>query len=102
MLSGKLDKIEFIEGDTEVIVTDYKTGKVKSKNEIEGKTKYGTGDMKRQLVFYKLLLDLNQEGKLNMTRGRIEFLEPNESGKIKYEDFDIDIDDVDELKKTIK
>lgn len=96
-LSGKLDKIEFVEeGDAEVFVTDYKTGKLKSRNEIE------KGNYKRQLIFYKLLLDLHNEGRLNMTKGIIEFLEPNESGRIKFEEFEITKEEVKDLKNVIK
>ncbi len=101
-LSGKLDKVEFVDG-AEVIVTDYKTGKVKSRNEIEGKvaSSKGRGNLKRQLNFYKLLLDIYDEGRMNMTKGVIEFLEPNESGKIKFEEFEIKKEEVEELKKII-
>ena len=87
--------------DGEVFVTDYKTGKPKSRNEIEGTTRFGNGNYKRQLVFYKLLLDLYDDGKMNMTKGIIEFLEPNDSGRIKWEEFEIKESEVDELKKTI-
>jgi len=38
-------------------VIDYKTGRPKSRNEIEGNTKNSNGDYKRQLVFYNLLLN---------------------------------------------
>ncbi len=51
LLSGKLDKVEMV-GEKRAVVTDYKTGKQRSRNEIEGKTRYGTGDMLRQLQFY--------------------------------------------------
>ena len=36
-----------------------------------------------------------------MTKGTIEFLEPNESGKIKWEEFLVTDEEVDELKFTI-
>ncbi len=103
VLSGKLDKIEFL-NNKEVRVTDYKTGKVKSRNEIEGKTKSqaGNGDFKRQLVFYKLLLDLSKDLELDMKTGIIEFLEPNEASKIKWEEFEIGKEEVEALKDTIK
>lgn len=111
LLSGKLDKIEFLQGD-KVAVTDFKTGKQKSRNEIEGRTKNGSGDMKRQLVFYKLLLDLHSisshnEGlrgtsEFDMKEGIIEFLEPDEKGRYKREIFEINDEEVVELKKTIQ
>ena len=98
-LSGALDKVEII-GDTNVIVTDYKTGKQKSRNYIEGKTKDSKGDMKRQLQFYKLLLRLH--GRMEMKSGVIEFLEPNDSGNYSREAFEIEEAEVEELKDTIR
>ncbi|HEB13741.1 MAG TPA: ATP-dependent helicase, partial [candidate division CPR3 bacterium] len=75
-LTGKLDKVELGE-DKEVNVVDYKTGRVRSRNEIEGKTKTSTGDYKRQLVFYKLLLDNHKKGKYIMKTGELDFVEPS-------------------------
>jgi DNA helicase II / ATP-dependent DNA helicase PcrA len=100
-LSGKLDKVEFA-GESEVFVTDYKTGKARSRNDIEGKTRESNGNLKRQLVFYKLLLDLYRDGAWNMTKGIIEFLEPNESGKIKWEEFIIEKSEVEDLKDVLR
>lgn len=101
VLSGKLDKIEFLSGSG-VAVTDFKTGKQRSRNEIEGQTKNSDGNMKRQLVFYKLLLDLHDKGKWHMEKGIIEFLEPDERGKYRKEEFEISDKEVEELKKTIE
>jgi len=103
LLSGKLDKLEFL-SDIRVVVTDFKTGKQKSRNEIEGRVRSQAsrgGDMKRQLVFYKLLLELYDPNKFQMEKGIIEFLEPNESGNYKKEEFEITNEEVLELKKTI-
>ncbi len=86
-LTGKIDKLEFI-NEQEVIVIDYKTAKPKSRNEIEGKTKNADGNYKRQLVFYKLLLNLDK--KYTMKYGEIDFIEPNERGIYKKERFEID------------
>lgn len=97
-IRGELDKIEILDGDN-VNVVDYKTGKPKTRNDLEGKTKTSTGDYKRQLTFYKLLLDL--EGKYNMISGEIDFVEPDKKGKYHKEKFVISDTDVDELKKEI-
>lgn len=56
-ITGKLDKIEPIPGSKLVRVVDYKTGKVRSRNDIEGKTASSDGDYKRQLVFYAVLAE---------------------------------------------
>jgi len=98
ILSGKLDKVEVI-GKSKFIVTDYKTGKQKSRNDIEGLTKNSKGDIKRQLQFYKLILELHSN--IKMERGIIEFLEPDNGGKYKKEEFIIEDREVAELKKTI-
>lgn len=98
-LTGNLDKIELIDKN-HVAVIDYKTAKPKSRNEIEGKTKDADGNYKRQLVFYKLLLDL--EAKYNMSSGTIDFIEPNDRGLYKREQFIIEQNEVNSLKATIK
>lgn len=56
-ITGKLDVIEPIAGSTKVKVVDYKTGKVRSRNDIEGLTASSDGDYKRQLIFYTLLAE---------------------------------------------
>jgi DNA helicase-2/ATP-dependent DNA helicase PcrA len=99
LLSGNLDKVEMI-GNKKAIVTDYKTGKQRSRNEVEGKTRYGNGDMLRQLQFYKLLLNLHDD--IEMEIGIIEFLEPNESGKYSRLQFEISKEEISELRKTIE
>jgi DNA helicase-2/ATP-dependent DNA helicase PcrA len=93
LITGKLDRIEFLEGPdgqagNEVVrVIDYKTGKPKTRNDIEGNTASSDGNYKRQLVFYKLLLD--KEGKRIMTDGAIQFIEPDDRGKMHREEFEI-------------
>ena len=101
-LTGSLDKIEYSDSDnSSVNVVDYKTGKAVSRNELDGKTKNATGNYKRQLVFYKLLLDRHPTVKLNMVSGEIDFIEPDSKGVFHKERFLIDTNEVDELKHTI-
>ena len=101
-LTGKLDKIELF-NDREALVTDFKTAKPKSRNDIEGKTRSsrlsGGGNYKRQLVFYKMLLD--GAGKFKMRYGEIDFIEPNERGIYKKERFEITDEEIKELKQII-
>ncbi|PCI19592.1 hypothetical protein COB64_03560 [Candidatus Wolfebacteria bacterium] len=101
-LTGKIDKIEFLDDSNKALVIDYKTKKPVSRREIEGQTKKGNGDLKRQLVFYKLLLDRYENGKYDMKYGVIDFIEPNERGKYKKEEFEITDDEVIDLEHTIK
>jgi len=96
-LKGSLDKIE-IDGDR-VNVIDYKTGKVKSRNALLGKTKDENKDYLRQLIFYKLLLSKFDRDKYVMETGTIEFVEPNESGKYVRETFAITDPEVKEVEK---
>jgi len=100
-LSGNLDKVEILEGDR-VKVIDYKTGKIRSRNVLEGKTKNATGDYKRQLIFYKLLLDKYNKGQYKMTEGEINFIEPNNNGQYKKELFEISSEEVEELEEIVK
>lgn len=98
-LTGNLDKVELIDSNN-VAVIDFKTAKPKSRNEIEGKTKEADGNYKRQLVFYQLLLEL--EGKYKMNSGTIDFIEPNDRGLYKREQFIIEKSEVGALKEIIK
>ena len=76
------------------------------RNEIEGKTKNSKGDYKRQLVFYKLLLDNYEKGKYKMISGEIDFTEPDDAGKYHKEKLPISEPDVlmlaDDIRKIVK
>ncbi|MBA3550797.1 ATP-dependent helicase, partial [Patescibacteria group bacterium] len=100
ILRGQLDKIE-IEEEGHVSVIDYKTRKPLSRNDIEGKTKTSKGDYKRQLVFYKLLLDSYDNRKYNMQFGAIDFIEPDDQGRYKKEIFEITQIEVSELQTLL-
>lgn len=82
-LSGKIDKLRFHEGYAKVV--DYKTGKPakswKGKDEYE---KIKLHKYRQQLLFYKLLVENSASfGKKTLVReGQIEFIEPDEQGKL--------------------
>jgi DNA helicase-2/ATP-dependent DNA helicase PcrA len=98
LLRGLVDVIE-LRTDGSVHVIDYKTGKHKSRNELEGKTKSASGDYKRQLDFYCILLEL-----AGMERPReltLEFIEPDGKGATATHTFAYDEGAVAELKETI-
>ena len=99
-LTGKLDKVEFLSEDT-VNVVDYKTGKPKSRGVIDGGAPKSEGEIKRQLTFYAILLDLYKEGKYKMVSGEIDFVEPDEKGRYKKEFFEIETEEKKELKEII-
>jgi DNA helicase-2/ATP-dependent DNA helicase PcrA len=96
MVNGKIDMLEFRQKN-EVVVTDFKTGKAKSRNALLGGTKAENKDYYRQLVFYKLLLSLYKKGQYKMTQGVIEFVESAGEGEIKSESFIIPDEDVKEV-----
>ena len=98
-INGKLDRIEFLEAEN-VRVIDYKTGKPKTRNDIEGNTQSSDGNYKRQLVFYKLLLD--KEGKHAMTDGVIQFIEADDRGKPHREEFRVTHGEVAVLEKQVE
>jgi len=102
LIRGKIDKIEILNASNNVNVVDYKTGKPKSRNEIEGNTKNSKGNYKRQLVFYNLLLNNFKDGKYKMRTGEIDFIEPNKSGIYKKERFEISSDEIINIKEQIK
>lgn len=108
-LTGKIDKISWVDADHYLVkVTDYKTSKPKSANEIMGQTKNSDGGIYRQLVFYKLLSDLDDAfrpsrslPKYKIEEAEVDFIKPNDSGIFKREVFRISADDVEALKQTI-
>ncbi len=106
-LTGKIDKLELYpsseaEKHNAVNVVDYKTGHAKSRGEIEGATKNSNGDIKRQLVFYNLLLNRFDAGKYKMVSGDIDFVEPDEKGRYHKERFVVAPEEVAALEEQIK
>ena len=82
-------------------VVDYKTGKPKSRNVIEGNTKDSDGGYKRQLVFYALLLSLHDDERYLTREGMLSFVESDGKGGIKEESFSVTDAEIAELKQTI-
>lgn len=101
-LTGKLDRVDRGDDNSIIRVVDYKTGKPKSRNDIEGKTKNSLGHYKRQLVFYALLLQLDRP---DIDLGQVEFclsfVEPKNSGEVVEHFFNITQAEVDELKEEV-
>jgi len=102
-LSGKVDKVEVIDPLKKTVkIVDYKTGKPKSRNDIEGKTKASTGDYKRQLVFYTLLTRLDRSFTMIAQEAEIDFVQPTDVGTFKKESFTITDEEIEELKELIR
>jgi DNA helicase-2/ATP-dependent DNA helicase PcrA len=99
---GKIDRIDWLDAKAQTVkVTDYKTGKPKSRNQIEGKTKNSDGSYKRQLVFYKLLIENVQTNNMTVKKAGLDFIQPNKRGYFKQEFFAITAEEVKALKETI-
>lgn len=101
-LSGKVDRIDLTsKEDKHVRFVDYKTGKVRTRGEIEGTTKNSDGGYKRQLVFYHLLAELDKSFDYKIVQTELDFIEPK-NGDFKKERFNITPEEVTDLKKTIR
>ena len=100
-LRGNLDRLDFSEDGTLAQVVDYKTGKAKSRNVIEGNTASSDGAYKRQLTFYALLLDLYDDDRYRCHTGVLSFVESASAGTVKEETFVITKEEVAELKEEI-
>lgn len=111
-LTGQIDKLEPLEklGEVQhVKVVDYKTSTPKSSNEIMGLTKNSTGSIYRQLVFYKVLSEVDNQfrpfptaPKYQIDLVEADFLKPDKVKKeLKKISFEIPQEHVDELKLKI-
>lgn len=100
ILTGNLDRIDIGDDGYALRVVDYKTGKPKSRNVIEGNTKDSDGGYKRQLVFYALLLSLHGDERYMTKTGTLSFVEP-EKGVVREETFTISTEEVEALRQTI-
>lgn len=100
-LKGNLDRLDFNDSGYVEQVVDYKTGKPKSRNVIEGKTQSSDGAYKRQLTFYALLLDLYDDDRYRCRTGVLSFVESAASGAVKQESFTITDEEINELRTQI-
>jgi DNA helicase-2/ATP-dependent DNA helicase PcrA len=101
-LKGKIDKMEF-DGHF-VNVVDYKTGNPdnatkKLKNPIVDPP--NGGDYWRQAVFYKILIDNNEQGKYQVRSTEFDFIEPNAKKEIKSQKVEITKEDTDMVREQI-
>ena len=97
-LNGRIDMLEEING--EFIVHDFKTGKPKSRREIDGSKP--ERNYFRQLVFYKILLDNFKDGLMKTRSGVIDFVEPDEKNRFKSERFDLSEEESGNLLTTLQ
>lgn len=106
-VTGKIDKIEFLEDQNSVVVYDYKTGNFENKARVNvappnEKHPLG-GDYWRQMVFYKLLLEQRPNQPLNVSYGVFDYVEKGKKTQ-EYKRFQVPIfaNDVDVVLAQIK
>jgi len=95
-LSGAIDKITRDE-DGNITVWDYKTGKGYSEKDKPQREK-----IKRQAVFYKLLLREAFGGRYNFKKAIFEFVQKNKKGEYERMEFEITESDLDEVRDLIQ
>lgn len=100
-LTGNLDRLDYDGEGNLLCVVDYKSGKPKTRGYIEGTTKDSTGDYKRQLTFYALLLSLQDDERLHTRDGLLSFVEADEKGRIHEERYTITDEEIEALKVEI-
>lgn len=119
-LSGKIDRIDWVDRQRGLLrVYDYKTGTPKTRGGIEASSKTYQKDFsarelalpdtikgpyKRQLIFYKLLFDLDRSinPNLQISEAVFEFIQPADNGKHLSHAYSITDEEVEDLKKLIK
>ena len=97
-LTGKIDLIERVD-NKKVNVIDFKTGNVDNKS----KDLSPEGGYYRQIVFYKLLLDIKNDSRLQFNQGIIDFVEKSKSKKsFIRKEINVTNDDINKLKIQIE
>ncbi len=101
-LTGKIDRVDHDSEGRVARVYDYKTGKPKSRNEVEGNTKSSNGNYKRQLVFYALLLELYGAEMSDEVEFVLSFVEPKDrTGEIVEYGFKVKKEEIEDLKLEV-
>ena len=100
-ITGVLDRIELLNKvDMNVRIIDYKTGRARSRNEIEGKTARADADYKRQLIFYQLLTDIDRNFPYRVKETALAFIDDDH--RFTKEIFVISPDEVTQLTLLIE
>jgi len=108
-LTGRIDRLDWIDDTHKTVqVIDYKTGKHHTRNDILTETKTAQqelsereralpatirGSLQRQLLFYRLLGELDRSFAPEITLGTFDFVEaPFENGKLIQHSFSLESD----------
>jgi len=97
-LTGKIDKIEYLDFDNskEVNLIDYKTGKPFSEKAKEEKINY-----ERQIIFYHLLLEKYDDGSIVVNKSILDFLQKNKKDHFEQYSFEVTKEHLAKLKEEI-
>lgn len=98
-ISGILDKIEYLDSPLEgkINLIDYKTGKPYS----DKKRKEQKEDLKRQIIFYHLLLDGYKDNAFKIEKAVLDFVEKNSKGEFEQYIVEASKEDLDLLRENI-
>jgi DNA helicase-2/ATP-dependent DNA helicase PcrA len=107
-LGGKVDRLEWIDqANLRVRLVDFKTSSYKTEGQIRGETKDSNKNIWRQLVFYKMLGQLdpnfkptNKINKYQIEQIEVVFLKPSDN-KIKTVALEITEEDIETVKQEI-
>lgn len=104
-LKGRIDAVKQFEGGKdEVVLVDYKNSRPKSRAKLLGEKSLDPRDKNnyRQLVFYKILADLDVNFSNKIAAVELDFVKPNSSGNFKKESFEISASDVADIRNVIQ
>ncbi len=102
-IKGKIDKIEFQDESKGIVrVVDYKTGKVRSRNDLLGLTKANRTDYVDQLRFYNVLGKINRQFKIKWTIGESQLYFMDDNFKFTKENFQFSQIEINDFELKIK
>ena len=98
-LSGKIDKIEYLASELEgpIAIVDYKTGKTYSE-----KSKENKASLRRQIIFYHILLKDYRGGNNPVRKATLDFIEKNKKGDFEQYTIDVPKEDIQDLLDQIQ
>ncbi len=101
LITGKIDLTESI-GSQKVRVTDFKTGSIKKKTDIEKENEDGKlSDYLRQLAMYSYLIDRTTKGDVYVAESQLEFVEAKADDKNRIYSTEVTKEMIDSLRKDI-
>jgi DNA helicase-2/ATP-dependent DNA helicase PcrA len=98
-LTGVLDKLEYLDSTSEgrVRIIDYKTGKAYS----DKSRKSEKDDLRRQIIFYHLLMDEYKHGAFRVEEAVLDFIEKNKKGMLEQHTFVVEEKDKEAVEMAI-